>query len=199
MDDTPALTDRALDHALQTELDKLAKLRNRPGWLFWRRRRKQRRHAKLERIRHILSVYPWQEYPYRYGRWQRTQRIIDLGFPSFKWARTYDTFQLLDPTTGRPVAELTATDFTLPAPAGTLRFAGDPHTAGVYTPPGGTTADLRLALSAFADQDTAFAEALHIRPGSTATHGSERFNQQLLADDDRRPWIADQPTPPPNR
>jgi hypothetical protein len=195
MDDRPVLADQQLRSAVEA---RLARLGRGFGARFGRRRR-QRQRAELERIQHILAQFPWREYPYRYGRWQRAQRIVDLGFPSFKWSRTYDTFQLLDPASGRPIAELTADNATLPAPSGTLRFAGDPRVAGVYTPTTGGTPpahDLRLALSAFADRATALDEALRITPGRGAAIGSQRFNDQLLADDDRRPWIAEQPGKP---
>jgi len=193
MNDAPALTDPQLRRAVET---RLGWLRQRPGWVFWRRRGSRREYAELKRIWHILSQYPWQVYPYRYGRWQRVQRIIDLGYPSFKWNRIYDTFQLLDPSTGRPIAELTARSCTLPKPSGVLRFAGDPHVAGVYTPATGGNDALRLALSAFADEKVIFAEALQIRPGRSTTGDSHRHNGQLLADDERRPWIADHPDRP---
>jgi hypothetical protein len=201
MADQPALADPRLDRAL---LDREGRLARPPVLAFWRRGRVQRERADLERIRHILGRYPWREYRYRYGRWQRTQRIVDLGFPSFKWARTYDTFQLLDPVSGRPVAELVPRQRNLEPPGGVLWFAGDPGVAGVYASPSpspggappGDGAGLGLALSAFAGEREAFAEAMQLDPHRASPLGGQRHQGQLLADDERRPWLADQPGRP---
>ena len=30
------------------------------------------------RVRNVLASFPWQEYGYKYGRWQRVQALFDL-------------------------------------------------------------------------------------------------------------------------
>jgi hypothetical protein len=32
------------------------------------------------RLRDVLACYPWQEYGYKYGRWQRVRSLIEMGF-----------------------------------------------------------------------------------------------------------------------
>ena len=97
-------------------------------------------------------TFPWQEYGYKYGRWQRVRALFDLGSERYKWSRTYDTFQLVDRASGQAVGEFLAAGAKLAKYEGTVWFAGDPEIAGVCSPTPDEAAPNWLVFSAFADQ-----------------------------------------------
>ncbi|MFD2419811.1 hypothetical protein [Amycolatopsis pigmentata] len=95
----------------------------------------------------VLANYPWQEYGYKVGRWQR-ENFFDgtfleiLGLKYLTWEKKHDTVLLTDLRNGQPVSEVigmvlsgveplrTATE--LPGPAGTV--AGRPPGHPAQTP-----------------------------------------------------------------
>ncbi|HVW41304.1 MAG TPA: hypothetical protein VHC18_08135 [Amycolatopsis sp.] len=84
----------------------------------------------------VLANYPWQEYGYKYGRWQREGVFegTNLDFIPLKWMsweRRYFTVLLTHPANGQPVAEVAGAGLRIDGPAGKLLFAGDPHYAGI--------------------------------------------------------------------
>ncbi|GDY31990.1 hypothetical protein [Gandjariella thermophila] len=87
-----------------------------------------------EGIVNILANYPWQEYGYKYGRWQRELFFDELPFiPLRTWEKKYQTLLLIDPRDGSPVEEVNGMAKSVEPPSGRLLFAGDPHLAGVIS------------------------------------------------------------------
>jgi hypothetical protein len=86
-------------------------------------------------IVNVLANFPWQEYGYKFGRWQRVPVIQELPiFQSWRsWEKKYHALMITDPATGREIAELTGIVKAVQAPTGRLLFAGDPHYAGVIS------------------------------------------------------------------
>jgi hypothetical protein len=111
----------------------------------------------------VLAAYPWQRFNYRYGRWQASiifwRALITFdAWESYTWQRADDSFQLLDPHSGQAVGEFFSRAWlrkvsatppneseVLDEPGGTLDFAGDPGSLGVYRPPGGDASTLRFS------------------------------------------------------
>ncbi|AGL18955.1 hypothetical protein [Actinoplanes sp. N902-109] len=106
----------------------------------------------------ILAAYPWQPFPYRYGRWQAEQvawkALVSFElWTSYKWGREESSFQVLDPRAGMTVLnELTAPPQLLSKPGGTVEIAGDPQTIGVYRVPGTAADRYWLGLSLHLDR-----------------------------------------------
>jgi hypothetical protein len=88
-----------------------------------------------EGIVNVLANYPWREFGYKYGRWQRVLVVEELGglIPWRSWERKSTTLLLTDPRTGQEVAEVEGLATRVQAPAGRLLFAGDPAYAGVVS------------------------------------------------------------------
>ena len=93
----------------------------------------------------VLEGHAWKVYGYKFGQWRYerpfwTQPIVFLN----GWWRWFDTFQLIDLTTGRPIGEMVARNRTpwgthrMRKFSGTVEFAGDPAFLGVYRTPGDT-------------------------------------------------------------
>jgi hypothetical protein len=111
----------------------------------------------------LLAAYPWQRLNYRFGRWQAEitgwKALVSFeAWESYHWARNDETFQVLDPHTGQrlgefyaqqPLRKLRGAPYARPelitAPGGTLEFAGNPATIGVYRPAGGGADAIRLS------------------------------------------------------
>jgi hypothetical protein len=142
-------------------------------------------------IRTVLTRFPWQEYQYKYGRWQWVDRLFDFGFPLKKWARTYDTVLLLDPVSAQPAGELNAERLKLRKYSGTVRFAGDPRVGGVLSAAG---TDLQLAVTQFVSRGEAVGQLRVLRPGAAPPPEFTRYLRERP--DENRPWVADQPAKP---
>ncbi len=90
----------------------------------------------------VLAVYPWQRFNYRYGRWWPE---IDFLVPLLTvtlwerhhWVKDYKAFQILDPYSGKAVAQFDTLKRVLEVPGGALEFAGELGSVGVYRPLGG--------------------------------------------------------------
>ncbi|HYU03720.1 MAG TPA: hypothetical protein VEL02_07745 [Jatrophihabitantaceae bacterium] len=111
----------------------------------------------------LLAAYPWRRLNYRYGRWQAEitgwKALISFeAWESYHWARNDETFQVLDPHSAQRLGELytqarlrrfDGTPYARPEqimqPGGSLEFAGNPATIGVYRPPGGGADTIRLS------------------------------------------------------
>ncbi|HEX4226851.1 MAG TPA: hypothetical protein VHZ97_31090 [Pseudonocardiaceae bacterium] len=145
-------------------------------------------------LRNVLACYPWREYRYKYGRWQHRAALLDLGSQRYKWAKTYDTFQLVEPETGRAVGEFLADGVRLAKYDGTVCFAGDPDIAGVCSPTPDDAAPNWLVISAFADKRAATEQVTQLRPGATMWLPSGPTGR--LDDSSHAPWVADHPDKP---
>jgi hypothetical protein len=90
-----------------------------------------------EGIVNILANYPWQQYDYKYGRWQRKPVLHGYEFvcPWWKsWEEEYGRVVLLTHSTqGNAIAEMTGMVMLAEKPSGRLLFAGDPNYAGVIS------------------------------------------------------------------
>jgi hypothetical protein len=146
------------------------------------------------RVRNVLLTFPWQEYGYKYGRWQRVRALFDLGMERYKWSRTYDTFQLVDRASGRAVGEFVASGAKLAKYQGTVWFAGDPAIAGVCSPTPDEAGPNWLVFSAFADQRAATEQLDQLRPGVAMWLPAGPAGR--LADSPDAPWVADHPDKP---
>jgi hypothetical protein len=148
-------------------------------------------------LAHLLQEFPWQEYGYKLGRWERADTVFNL-FNHRRWARNREVMQLVDPRGGGPVSELRdAAGVRLPEPAGTVWIAGDPRTVAAYSPVGDGVREVRLAVSPFVPQREALEFAAAMRPG-------DRPPFTLLPYEDRQPhggstWLADRPDKPSRR
>ena len=151
-------------------------------------------------IRSILAVYPWQRLNYRYGRWESAQTfwkaIITLDvWEAYHWETNDRTFQLLDPRSGQKLGELLARPGLLTMPAGTLEFAGDPASIGVYRPSGGAVDTITLGWCWLLNGVT-------LRKGIDALRGgADRLPppyRQIDLDlhDKFRAWFVDEPAKP---
>jgi hypothetical protein len=149
------------------------------------------------RVRNVLAAFTWQEYGYKYGRWQRVGALFDLGFPRYKWSKTYDTFQLVDRASGRVVGEFLAARTKLAKYEGTVWFAGDPVIAGVCSPTPDDAGPNWLVISAFADQRAATEQLDQVRPGAAMWLPPAPGGR--LADSSDAPWVADHPDKPAKR
>jgi hypothetical protein len=111
----------------------------------------------------LLAALPWHRLNYRIGHWASEANTWKAlltfdAWESYRWQRNEERFQVLDPHGGRRLGELyaqaelrrlsgkpyAAPEVIVP-PGGTLEFAGDPATIGVYRPPGGEAGTIRLS------------------------------------------------------
>lgn len=84
-----------------------------------------------EAIVNILANYPWQEYGYKKGRWARVS-FDEVWLPMLRtWEKVHHTLLLTHPGTGQEISEVSGLIIPGTSPSGRLRFAGDPHYAGV--------------------------------------------------------------------
>ncbi|WP_189082057.1 hypothetical protein [Mangrovihabitans endophyticus] len=148
-----ALNDPDLRAGLQARLEVLAAAGPRAG-------------AALQIARDtwsVLAAYPWQRFNYRYGRWQADvilwRALITFeAWESYRWRRDTGSFQLLNPHSGERVGEFYSREYlrskamppgdepdVVAEPGGTLEFAGDPGSVGVYRTPGGDASTLRFS------------------------------------------------------
>ncbi|WP_433362619.1 hypothetical protein ACQPZX_30645 [Actinoplanes sp. CA-142083] len=110
----------------------------------------------------LLAALPWQRLNYRIGHWASEANTWKAlltfdAWESYRWQRNEERFQVLDPHSGQRLGELytqaelrrlngsayAAPELIVP-PGGTLDFAGDPATVGVYRPPGGGADAIRF-------------------------------------------------------
>jgi hypothetical protein len=156
-------------------------------------------------IVNILANYPWREYGYKCGRWQR-ELLTQLPFiPWRAWEKKHQTLMLTDQTTGREIAELNGMAIRAKSPSGGLLFAGDPHYAGVLS----TVRDGERHISIVgsvrlghpADDQTIGARARDLTKIMVPGHPP----QVRLYDPSQEylkylgPWIADHPDKPSKR
>lgn len=172
--------------------DRLDRVENRKGLFAWWNNEAR---AEALRVRNLLAHYPWHEYAYKYGRWERTDRFLSYFYSVMKWAKSYDTFQLIEPASGRPIAEMYAPSIRLKKYSGRLWFAGDPRIAGVYTPVGDGTQDLWFASSRFVDVTAARTAALTLRPGELPPIDLVPYHDRA----EQYPWVADHPNKPKSK
>lgn len=149
------------------------------------------------RVRNVLAAFSWQEYGYKYGRWRRVEPLFDLGFPRYKWSKTYDTFQLIDRASGRSVGELLAAGTKLAKYGGSVWFAGDPAIAGVCSPTPDDAGPNWLVISAFVDQRAAIEQLDQLRPGVAMWLPPGPVG--CLAESPEAQWVADHPDKPGTR
>ncbi|GII23340.1 hypothetical protein [Planosporangium mesophilum] len=203
-----ALTDPNLREALAERLTRLEAAAATGG-----RKEKQ----SLEDARDtwsLLAAFPWQRLNYRYGRWQSAQTFwkaaITLGlWESYHWERTTESFQVLDPYTGArlgefyPQSELkrrvgrpyTETDL-LQMPGGTLEFAGDPASIGVYRLVGGDVDTISLSWCPWLNNVTLRKGIAMLRAGNADRLPPPYQFVDLDLLDKYRAWFADEPDKP---
>lgn len=52
------------------------------------------------RMQNILGHYPWREYGYKYGRWQKVGTFFNQITDGYKWGHVFQEFALVDLATG---------------------------------------------------------------------------------------------------
>lgn len=177
--------------------------------------RTQRRLAAIdysfnaEGIVNILANYPWQEFHYKFGRWQKQSLGYEVDFLPFlrSWEITYLPLQLLDPRTGAEVSQVTGPyKVQAQSPAGNLHFAGDPHFAGVLSVMGDNGRFMSIVGSLrLADHPDDHVNVGHQARDLAKTMTPERPPQATLKDIPKRylktlgPWVADHPGKPPRK
>jgi len=142
----------------------------------------------------LLGQYPWQEYGYKAGRWERTDSAVGL-FGLWRWSRTYQVFQVIDPRGGSPLAELRDPDgAALAPPEGSVWIAGDPRVAAAYSPAGDGKRTVRLAVSPFVPQAEAMEFAATARPGDRPPFALVRYEERFPYGGST--WLTDCPGKP---
>lgn len=120
----------------------------------WRRPLRE----EAENLLCLLALYPWQQYDYKLGRWERVVRLNTTFGNETRWGRAYDTMQVLMPSTGpgQAVGELQAElNIELPAPRGSVLIAGNPSIAAAYSPVGDGSRSVHLVFSPFLPKEEA--------------------------------------------
>jgi hypothetical protein len=120
----------------------------------------------------LLAALPWQRLNYRFGHWAAEANFWKAlltfdAWESYRWQRNEESFQVLDPHGGQRLGELYAqaqlkrlngTPYAAPEvimqPGGTLEFAGDPATIGVYRMPGGGADAIRFTWNPYLNNGT---------------------------------------------
>ncbi len=162
----------------------------------------------------VLAAYPWQRYNYRYGRWQadgilwRALITFDV-WESYKWRPNHDSFQLLDPYSGQRIGEFISDaefkrDGTLShelpdviaAPGGTLEFAGNPASIGVYRPTGGSADTVRYSCNPWGHPGNTIASLERLRTGEADELPPTYPTPDLDLLDAARVWFAQSPDKP---
>lgn len=150
---------------------------------------------RVERLWHFLAYFPWREYDYKFGRWQRVARWWwdTHEFFAKKWVQTFDGFQLLDPQTGQQFGEMAPPQPELLQQSGKLWFAGDPMIGGVFSPAGDGRRELHfvwvrtIQLGAARKLNT-------LVSFSSAPRGLSEASRGLPVGG--APWLVDHPTKP---
>ncbi len=146
-------------------------------------------------VDNVLAHYPWRKYRYKYGHWSREQRLWDLlDLFEYKWEKSYEAFQLVDPVSGTPLGVLWPLGLKLAKPGGTLWFAGDPRVAGACRVTDSPDAKVFYTRSRFITQEEGLARASVMRPGDPPGPEAIRHDERLAQD--KTPWIADIPNRP---
>jgi hypothetical protein len=161
----------------------------------------------------LLAALPWQRVNYRWGRWQSEANtwkalITFDAWESYRWQRNDETFQVIDPHTGQRLGELYSQaklgrmigapydrPEPLVQPGGTLEFAGDPATIGVYRLPG-AGADLRFSWNPWLNNVTLRDGIAALRSGAAdrLPPPYQFVDWDLL--DKYRAWFTEQPGRP---
>jgi hypothetical protein len=161
--------------------------------------------AKAARDRYILERYSWREFPVKYGRWHRAEAgaksefVKDTVWEGFlgrwEWRPDYTAVLVLDPATGRPIAEHTLA--TRPAhesfPPGSTSvwFAGEPLVSGMFTAVG----DGGAAVFGRSRALIGVVDAVGSLPDRPFPQTGGPYVERPGKNDG--PWLADSPQPPP--
>jgi len=162
----------------------------------------------------LLAAYPWLRLNYRWGRWEadvtfwKALITFDL-WESYRWARNTETFQVLDPHGGQRLGELLTQDRlrrfdgapyarpeVLTQPGGSLEFAGEPGSIGVYRPPGGPADSIRFTWSPWLNNVVLREGIAALRSGAAdrLPPPYQFVDHDLL--DKYRAWFVDEPDKP---
>lgn len=162
----------------------------------------------------LLAALPWQRFGYRWGRWQSEavvwKALITFdAWESYAWQRNDETFQLLDPHTGKAVGELYGQDRlrkfdgrpyqrpeSIIQPGGTLEFAGHPGTIGVYRLPGGGASTIRLSWNPWLNNEVLRDAIAGLRNGTADRMPPPYQFVDLDLLDKYRAWFTDAPNKP---
>ena len=148
--------------------------------------------------RALLARYPWQEYAYKAGQWNRQEGLLSDWYEGGgAWGRDEYAIQLLHPTTGSPVGELhSKVSADIPTPRGRLWLAGDPRLIAVCTPAGDGRKVLQVAVSTSALGIDLLKVVDDLRPGEMLPEPPTPFHYQESFPYGRSTWFADQPRKP---
>ncbi|WP_042431411.1 hypothetical protein [Streptacidiphilus anmyonensis] len=144
----------------------------------------------------LLTHCPWQEYGYRYGRWQRQTEEELVWFPVNRWVRT-KVMQLVDLHSGAPVAEVYPySGIGGPPqfePAGRVWVCGSPNSVAALIPVGADQREIALARA----RHTMFNDEWLL--ARTLVHGQEKpaprpYQERRLYQ--KSTWVADCPQKP---
>ena len=162
----------------------------------------------------LLAAYPWQRLNYRFGRWQAEPTMWKAlltfeAWESYHWARVEDSFQLLDPYTGKRIGELYAQQQlhrlsgrpydrpdVIQQPAGTLEFVGNPATIGAYRPADGGPETLRFSWNPWLNNVALRDGIAMLRSGAADRLPPPYQFVDLDLLDKYRAWFADEPDKP---
>jgi hypothetical protein len=164
-------------------------------------------------MQNILAHYPWREYGYKYGRWQKVGTLLSDITAGETWGKVFNAFVLVDLVSGQEVGEMTAAGvdgFPLVKYSGSLWFAGEPAVAGVYTPAGDGVRNLKFVRSPYLHLPSVNDHALVMRPGFNPElpRSVPGLNPRLKYDPNNKyrddsyakqkgPWVVDHPEKPP--
>ncbi|GDY34065.1 hypothetical protein GTS_56980 [Gandjariella thermophila] len=160
-----------------------------------------------EGIVNVLANFPWQEYGYKKGRWQREPISWEIDFLPFRvWEKVYRGFLLTDIATGEEISEVRGAVSSVMPPSGRLLFAGDPKYAGVInTMPDGERRIYIVGSIRLARNPESVTEIAQRASELTKTMVPERPPQVQLFDLPAKylkrlgPWLADHPGKPSRR
>ncbi|GAB1689439.1 hypothetical protein [Krasilnikovia sp. M28-CT-15] len=162
----------------------------------------------------LLASLPWQRLNYRWGRWQAEQTgwkalISFEAWESYHWQHDDDRFQVIDPHSGQRLGEFYAQSQlrkfdgkvyerpeAIMQPGGTLEFAGNPATIGVYRPPGGGADSIRFTWNPWLNNGVLRDGIAALRSGSADSLPPPYQFVDLDLLDKYRIWCIDQPDKP---
>jgi len=148
----------------------------------------------------ILRHFPWREFLYKRGRWERTATPPQKFWKWFsddthEWTREYRNIQVIDPDSGQAISELYVGNFAkLERPRGRVWIAGDPRTVAVWMSPKDGIDDFGLGSARFLDDKAEAEYGLAMRPGVEPPFPVPPYDWDLRYGGSL--WLADRPTKP---
>ncbi len=155
--------------------------------------------ARYEVARRLLARYPWQEYAYKAGQWDRRPGLLFERFLDYDtWQHDRDAIQLLDPRSGTPVGELRSHIdlWRFPRKQGRILVAGDPRLIVAYSPAGDGHRRISYAQAVGTETTDVMKIVEDLAPGEMLPRlpGSDQYREQLPYG--RPTWYLDCPRRP---